>query len=58
LLGLSLLPFLDGKAASVHSPTEAIGFESTGGRALFKGDYKLVFNTAPWGMGRIGGWSN
>ena len=49
--GTSLLPFLDGKAASVHSPTEAIGFESTGGRALFKGDYKLVFNTAPWGDG-------
>lgn len=49
--GTSLLPNLEGKTESVHASTEAIGFESTGGRALFKGDYKLVLNTAPWGDG-------
>ncbi len=49
--GTSLLPYLEGKSESIHPPTEALGFESTGGRAVFKGDYKLVFNTAPWGDG-------
>jgi arylsulfatase A-like enzyme len=47
--GTSLLPYLEGKTEFIHAPAEAVGFESTGGRALFKGGYKLVFNTAPWG---------
>lgn len=47
--GTSLLPYLEGKTDLIHAPTEAVGFESTGGRALFRGDYKLVFNSGPWG---------
>lgn len=42
--GLSLMPHLEGKAAAVHASDEAIGFESTGGQALFQGDWKLMFN--------------
>jgi len=46
--GTTLLPYLEGKTSTIHSPSDAIGFESTGGEALFKGDYKLMFNTGPW----------
>lgn len=45
--GTSLLPFLEGKVPVIHSPGEAIGFEGTGGQALFKGGYKLMRNGAP-----------
>lgn len=49
--GKSLLASLDDTAAVIHPPTEAIGFESTGGVAVFKGDYKLMRNTPPYGDG-------
>lgn len=50
--GTSLLPYLEGKAAAVHAPTQAIGYESTGGQALFKGDYKLMRNVPPTSDGQ------
>lgn len=50
--GSSLLPHLEGRATAVHQPSEAIGFEASGAVAVFKGDYKLVRNIAPFGDGR------
>jgi arylsulfatase A-like enzyme len=50
--GTSLLPYLEGKVPLIHPPGEATGFEATGGKALFKGDYKLIANAAPWSDGR------
>jgi len=47
--GSSLLPYLEGKSPYIHAATEAIGFESTGSEAIFKGDYKLLRNQAPLG---------
>ncbi len=47
--GRSVLPYLQGKQTSVHLPTETIGFECTGGEALFKGDYKIVRNNNGFG---------
>lgn len=43
--GHSLLPYLQGELPAVHAENEAIGFESLGAQALFKGDYKI------WRMG-------
>jgi len=45
--GTSMLAHLEGKSPLVHPATEAIGFESTGSEALFKGDYKLSRNRPP-----------
>lgn len=39
--GASLLPLAEGRAETVHPDNQAIGFEGTGGFAVFKGDYKL-----------------
>jgi len=47
--GASLLPYLEGRSPYVHAATEAIGFESTGSEAIFKGDYKLLRNLGPFG---------
>jgi arylsulfatase A-like enzyme len=46
--GKSLMPLLEGNAATVHGADEAIGFEGTGGEAIFKGGYKLMRNGAPF----------
>lgn len=46
LAGASMLPLAQGASARIHARDEAFGFESTGGQALFKGDYKLMFNSA------------
>ena len=46
--GTSLLPSLEGKTPAAHGPSEVIGMESTGGQALFVGDYKWMRNGAPW----------
>lgn len=49
--GRSLLPLMQGQAEVVHGPDEAIGFEGSGGEAIFMGDYKLTRNGAPYGDG-------
>ncbi len=49
--GASLLPYLEGKAGAAHEPTQVIGFESTGGFAIFRGDFKLVRDGPPFSDG-------
>ncbi len=52
MTGCSLLPVLTGNAQRVHPADEAIGYELSGNRALFKGDLKLQSNLAPIGDGQ------
>ena len=52
LTGHSLLPILQGKATRVRGPEEVLGYELSGNRAVFKGDYKLLSNLAPVGDGQ------
>jgi arylsulfatase/uncharacterized sulfatase len=49
--GKSLLPLLQGEVQRVHGPDEAVGFEGSGGEAIFMGDYKLMRNGPPFGDG-------
>jgi arylsulfatase len=44
IIGLDFSDFLAGDESEIHSDEQAIGYELGGNRALFKGDYKLVFN--------------
>lgn len=44
IVGADFSEFLSGTESTIHSNSEAIGYELGGNRALFKGDYKLVFN--------------
>ncbi len=50
--GVSLMPVLSGEAERVHGPDKAIGIEVSGNAALYKGDYKVVRNLAPYGDGQ------
>jgi arylsulfatase/uncharacterized sulfatase len=52
LVGVSLLPVLQGKAQWIHAPDEAIGLELSGNQALFKGNLKLLKNITPVGDGQ------
>jgi hypothetical protein len=49
--GKSLLPLMEVDVRHVRGPDEAIGFEGSGGEAIFMGDYKLMRNGAPFGDG-------
>jgi len=51
MTGRSLLPLLRGEVDRVYPPDAAIGIETAGNAALFRGDYKLVRNLAPYGDG-------
>jgi len=44
IIGTDFSSFLRSEASSIHTESEAIGYELGGNRALFKGDYKIVFN--------------
>lgn len=44
MLGKSLIPVLQDERASVRLADEIIGYELGGNKALFQGDYKLVYN--------------
>lgn len=44
IIGVDFSEFLAGNESEIHSDSQAIGYELGGNRALFKGDYKLVFN--------------
>ena len=46
--GKSLLPHLRSEAERVHAVDEAIGFESLGAQALYKGDWKLQRMGSPY----------
>ncbi len=50
--GRSLLPVLNDPALRVRTADELLGYELAGNKALFKGDLKLVLNTAPIGDGQ------
>jgi len=50
--GISLLPHLEGKAMQIHADSEAIGYESMVGQALFMGEHKLSRNAPPAGDGQ------
>ena len=51
ILGRSAWPHLTGQAATVHAPTDAVGWSGGRGGALIRGDYKLINAPAPGGMG-------
>lgn len=51
-IGRSLLPVLSNPALRVRTDQEPIGYELAGNKALFKGELKLVLNTAPIGDGQ------
>jgi len=50
--GRSLGPLLTGEAERVYAPDDAIGFETSGQAALYRGDFKLVRNMPPHGDGQ------
>lgn len=47
--GSSMLAHLDGAAPRIHAPDKPVGYELAGNAALFKGDFKLVKDLAPYG---------
>jgi arylsulfatase/uncharacterized sulfatase len=47
--GRSLLPMLSGNSEYIYGPEETIGYEVAGNKALFQGDYKIMYNTGPVG---------
>lgn len=47
--GVSMNSVLTGAAQQVHDPNTPVGIEVSGNSALFRGDYKLVRNTPPYG---------
>jgi len=50
LRGASMLPWLEGRAATVHSAEYATGWELFGRRAIRQGDWKAVYIPVPsWG---------
>jgi len=44
VIGKDFSKYLAGETDSIHAESLAIGYELGGNRALFKGDYKIVFN--------------
>ena len=51
MTGRSLEPVLSGEAEHIYSAHDAIGFETSGQAALYRGQYKLVRNLPPHGDG-------
>ena len=51
MTGRSLAPLLRGEADRVYPPDMPVGIETAGNAALFRGDYKLLRNLAPFGDG-------
>ena len=49
MTGRSVKPVLDGVSERTYSADDAIGFETSGQAALYKGQYKLVRNLPPHG---------
>ena len=44
IVGKDFADFLSGEVEDIHPAASPIGYELGGNRALFKGDYKIVFN--------------
>lgn len=51
IAGTSLVPLLTAQATTVRGAEQPLGYELSGNRALFLGDYKLVSNMPPVGDG-------
>lgn len=51
IVGKNLAPLYNKSATSIRSDKESIGYELGGNKALFKGDYKIVFNRGSLGDG-------
>jgi arylsulfatase len=49
--GVSLTPLLDSKLKSVRAPTDWIGWELVGNRAVKMGDWKILWLCEPAGPG-------
>lgn len=49
--GVTMNPVLTGIAPQVRDPNTPVGIEVSGNAALYRGDYKLVRNTPPYGDG-------
>ena len=49
MIGKSLLPVLSDQQQTTYSPDDAVGYEIGGNKALFQGDYKIMFNLGPVG---------
>jgi arylsulfatase/uncharacterized sulfatase len=47
--GVSLLPLLQARTSTVRTPEQPLGYELSGNKALFRGDFKLVSNLPPVG---------
>ena len=52
MIGRSLAPVLLTDAERVYGPEDTVGYELAGHAALFKGDYKIVYNRSPLGDDR------
>ncbi|HVV34612.1 MAG TPA: arylsulfatase, partial [Vitreimonas sp.] len=52
MAGASMAALLAGTAQQVRDPNTPVGIEVSGNSALFRGDYKLVRNTPPYGDNR------
>jgi len=52
--GMSLLPWLEGRAGAVHAPDTALGFELLGRTSLRKGDWKIVHWNGKWELYHLG----
>lgn len=50
--GVSMLPYLEGRAPGIHNADYSVGFEGTGADTLFQGDYKIARNVPPGGDGQ------
>lgn len=50
MMGKSLIPLLMGKADNIHV-NEGVGYELSGNRAYFKGEWKIVNLKVPFGTG-------
>ena len=51
LRGKSMVSWLQGKASTVRSDQDAVGWELGGRKALRKGDWKIVYANKQWGTG-------
>jgi arylsulfatase/uncharacterized sulfatase len=52
VIGRDLSPVIRGDAERIYGEHDAVGYELAGNAALFRGDYKIVYNRGPLGDDR------
>ena len=52
MTGRSFVPVLSGESERIYEPDESSFIEVSGNKAVFRGNYKLTFNTLPHGNAR------